>query len=686
VVRSIAVVRWIARHARRFDAIYATGLHTEAVLGGRIAGVPVIVKIVGDPVWERGRRRGWTDEGFDAFESRRPSHPALRALSRLRDATLRRASAVTAPNAELATLIDQWLDGPSGAVVIENGVRTDDLGRRAATTERNALRAAFVGRLVAHKQVDHLIDAIARVSGWELDVVGDGPQRKRLEWLAAELGVAERITFHGDVPHERVARMLAASDALVLASDYEGLPHVVLESLAVGTPVIAPAVGGVGDVIEHGVSGLLVRSADANDLAAALRSWSDDPALAERLRAGATEAGERWTFDRTADDVLGLVEEARARGSLVFCGKTRVPSIDDASGRRRIETIARQVDASVVGIGRPSWRWRGRTRLVAFPSIRPSVLGGAVFYPFATALATLLASGRRPAALVCQSPYEGAAAEAWRRLIPRSLRPSVVVEVHGDWRTATRLYGAPARRLLSAPADAVAAWAVRKADVVRVIGDYTERLVRGAGFGGPIERFVAFSDMQAFLRTPTVPAPEHPRALFAGVLEPYKGVDVLLQAWRRVISERPDAELLIAGSGTHAGELRASAKALGASVRFLGHVDPDTLRTLLDGSSFLVLPSRSEGLGRIVLEAYARNRAVLGSHVGGIPELVQPGGTGDLVPPGDPDALASAIVRLFADRHRTAEMGEDAGAWIRGQHLEDDFEGGIARLAERIAR
>src|SRR5947207_4108039 len=69
VIRSIVVIRWIARYARRFDAIYATGLHTEAVIGGRIAGVPVIVKIVGDPVWERGRRRGWTDEGFDAFRS-----------------------------------------------------------------------------------------------------------------------------------------------------------------------------------------------------------------------------------------------------------------------------------------------------------------------------------------------------------------------------------------------------------------------------------------------------------------------------------------------------------------------------------------------------------------------------------------------------------------------------------------
>jgi glycosyltransferase involved in cell wall biosynthesis len=260
------------------------------------------------------------------------------------------------------------------------------------------------------------------------------------------------------------------------------------------------------------------------------------------------------------------------------------------------------------------------------------------------------------------------------------------VEVHGDWRTATRLYGSPARRLLSAPADAIAARAVRRADLVRVIGDYTERLARSAGFDGPIERFVAFTDLHAFLAVPAVPAPERPRALFAGVLEPYKGVDVLLDAWRGVISERPDAELLIAGTGTHAGELRAAAKTLGPSVRFLGHVDRNTLRTLLDGSSFLVLPSRSEGLGRIVLEAYARNRAVLGTDVGGIPELVQAGWTGDLVPPGDPDALAGAILRLLADPRRTREMGEDAGAWLRGQRLEDDFEGGIARLAERIVR
>ncbi|MFL5738477.1 MAG: glycosyltransferase family 4 protein [Actinomycetota bacterium] len=687
VRRSVAVTRWIARYAGRFDAIYATGLHTEAVIGGRIAGVPVVVKVVGDPVWERGRRRGWTREGFDAFESHRPRHPALRLLAWMRDATLRHAAAITAPNVQLAALIDRWLGGPSGTAVIENGVRTDELGRRAAAVERGGFRAAFVGRLVAHKQVDRVLEAIARSPGWELDVVGDGPERARLESRAAGLGVGERVTFHGDVPHERVARVLAAADALVLASDYEGLPHVVLEALAVGTPVVAPVVGGVGDVVEDGVSGLLLPSSDAGALARALSAWNDDASLGPRLSAGAFAVGTRWTFDRTADEVLSLVEDVRHRGELVFCGKTRVPSSDDATGRSRIESITRHVDASVVGEGRSSWRWRGRTRVVTFPSLRPAMLGGAVFYPFATALATLLASGRRPAMLVCQSPYEGAAAEVWRALIPRSLRPSIVVEVHGDWRTATRLYGSRWRRLLSVPADAVAARAVRGADVVRVIGDYTERLVRAAGFEGPVERFVAFSGgLASFLGAPTVPASGRPRALFAGVLEPYKGVDVLLQAWRRVIAERPDAELVIAGDGTHARELRAAASELGRSLRFVGHVERDRLRALIDDASFLVLPSRSEGLGRIVLEAYARNRPVLGTNVGGIPELVQPGWTGDLVEPGDPGALAEAMLRLLAEPARTAEMGEDAGVWIRGQALEEDFERGIARLAERAAR
>src|SRR5207302_11498188 len=127
---------------------------------------------------------------------------------------------------------------------------------------------------------------------------------------------------------------------------------------------------------------------------------------------------------------------------------------------------------------------------------------------------------------------------------------------------------------------------------------------------------------------PPASGPAPPRVLFAGVLEPYKGVDVLIDAWRRVIGACPEAELVVAGDGTHAAQLRSAAGDL-SGVRFVGHVDRDALRELLDEAWFLVLPSRSEGLGRIVLEAFARNRPVLGASVGGIPELVRPGSTGE---------------------------------------------------------
>ena len=66
--RHAAVVRWIVANRRRIDAIYATGMHPAAVAGARLAGLPSVVKIVGDPVWERGRRQGLTEAEFEAFQ------------------------------------------------------------------------------------------------------------------------------------------------------------------------------------------------------------------------------------------------------------------------------------------------------------------------------------------------------------------------------------------------------------------------------------------------------------------------------------------------------------------------------------------------------------------------------------------------------------------------------------------
>src|SRR5207237_1228728 len=134
----------------------------------------------------------------------------------------------------------------------------------------------------------------------------------------------------------------------------------------------------------------------------------------------------------------------------------------------------------------------------------------------------------RPVAIVTQSPYE--AAFVW--LARTGAR--IVVELHGDWRTATRLYGSPLRRALSPLADAVGTFGLRRAAAVRTISSYTTGLVREVGVE-PAAEFPAFMDLEVFSEREPVPLPPTPAALFVGVLELYNNVDGLARIWRLVV-------------------------------------------------------------------------------------------------------------------------------------------------------
>jgi glycosyltransferase involved in cell wall biosynthesis len=245
----------------------------------------------------------------------------------------------------------------------------------------------------------------------------------------------------------------------------------------------------------------------------------------------------------------------------------------------------------------------------------------------------------RPAAVLAQSPYEAAAALAARRLA--RVDAAVVLDVHGDWRTFTRFYGSPLRRVLAPLADRLAAAAIRRADAVRPVSPYTERLVRELGVR-PADTFPAFMDLEPFLG-PTRPLPARTVALFVGVLERYKNVDGLLEAWRLVRPRLPDAELRIVGRGTLAPLVER------AGVAWTPHLAPEEVAAALDEATLLVLPSRSEGMGRIVVEALARGRPVLATAVGGLPDLVCEGENGVLVGSTDPPTLAEALVATLSD-------------------------------------
>jgi len=123
---------------------------------------------------------------------------------------------------------------------------------------------------------------------------------------------------------------------------------------------------------------------------------------------------------------------------------------------------------------------------------------------------------------------------------------------------------------------------------------------------------------------------------------------------------------------------------LDASVQMLAPMPRPELRSLLDRSSCLVLPSRSEGLGRIVIEAMARSRPVVASRVGGIVELVVDGRSGRLVAPEDPAALAAALIDVLCDRAGAEEMGNESRRQAVARDPLREYEAGIERMANWI--
>ena len=259
----------------------------------------------------------------------------------------------------------------------------------------------------------------------------------------------------------------------------------------------------------------------------------------------------------------------------------------------------------------------------------------------------------------------------------------VVADVHGDPAAATRLYGSPLRKALSPLGDALARAGLRRADGVRTISDYTSGVVRDVGVE-PTATFAAFMDLEPFVATPPAPLPEHPTALFVGVLERYKAIDVLADAWRLAAPRVPGATLEIVGRGTLRDVAERLVADLPEQTRWRESLPTEEVARALDEATVLVLPSRSEGLGRVVVEAFCRGRGVVGSRVGGIPDLVADGVSGLLVPPGDTEALADALVRVLGDRSsRNASARRAARASSPGSRLRRSTRAGARARRDR---
>jgi glycosyltransferase involved in cell wall biosynthesis len=170
-----------------------------------------------------------------------------------------------------------------------------------------------VGRLAAEKNWETLLQAFAKVYPEHPDVrlvlIGDGPARESLQTLAAELGIAERVTFTGSLPFEQVPAYLKAADVFSFASVTETQGLVTIEAMAAGLPVVSVDGSGTRDIVEHGKQGFLVEN-DGDALANGLNQLLSDPSQMKRFRHNALKKAKTFDVNLLTKQIVSVYEQA----------------------------------------------------------------------------------------------------------------------------------------------------------------------------------------------------------------------------------------------------------------------------------------------------------------------------------------------------------------------------------------
>ena len=310
-LRTAALVR---ARARRADVVYTTGMFGRSAAGALAARRPYVVKLTADPAFERSRRRGLVAGDVEDFQRGGGLVPA--ALKRTRDFELRRAAHVFCPSAYLRQLVLSWGVPPDRVSFLPNPAPdVPELPPREQLQRSfglNGATLAFAGRLTAQKSLGRALEAVAAADGVRFVIAGEGPDRRSLEGRARELGIADRVSFLGAQPRERIVELFHAADATILSSSWENFPHTVVEALAVGTPVLAMETGGVAEVVQDGVNGLVVPQGDTAALAEAVRRYFADEDLRERLRAAAASSVAAYAPERVFGELEATLRRVTA--------------------------------------------------------------------------------------------------------------------------------------------------------------------------------------------------------------------------------------------------------------------------------------------------------------------------------------------------------------------------------------
>ncbi|MCB1162625.1 glycosyltransferase [bacterium] len=680
----------------RFDLLHAHAGVPDGAAARRLAatlGLPYVVTSHGSDVLRAPR---WAAAVHDTLHDAFADATAVIFPS---SAALRRAGARGLP-------VDR------GAVVA-NGFRRDlFLAAAPLPLREDPLQVICVANLVPSKNVDRLIEAMARVAtsglALRLHVVGDGPQAPALRHQAEAAGLA--VAWSPALTREELAAALRAADIFALPATGESFGIVYLEAMAAGLPVIAPAGEGIADVIAPERDGLLLPDVEVDTLAAALRRLAADPELRGRIGEAARERAREMDWEAHAERLeaiyAGVLEGAARsapRGRVLHLLYNSEPDHNGYAIRSRYilqgqRDLGWQVSATTGPFQGARWSEGSREsregilyHRLRLPGTdrRRGRLGWRRFLVFAQkAVLDRLLAGRvaailrdaRPALLHAHSPAFNL--NLARRAARRAGVPAlpVVYEVRGLTEETESLVGnTRSGGWLYRKKRRVEERAMAAADAVVTLGEgmRADFVARGI----PSDRlFLMPNGVDTQALQPVAPDPARARGLgltpghvlgFVGSMGRLEGLPWLVEQ----LAALPEPwRLLLIGDGQDRPRLLALARELGVEDRILApgsvpHAEVADWYALLD---FVVLPRLSLRVTELVtplkpLEAMAAERVVLVSDIGGHRELVLPGVNGLLFSRDDAAAFRATLEALAADPARRQALAASARRWVEAE-------------------
>ena len=255
-IRWLKTIYQIVKNGRNSDLIFVNGLGVESAIAALMLKKKLIRKIVGDPVWERAYNQKKTIESFDEFQNNKHSF-LIEVQKLLRNWSVNSAEVVITPSDHLKNFVSE-LGFNNEILKINNGVDITDIKR--TNVHKADINLLIISRLVIQKNINIVIEAMELLDNKnvKLSIIGEGGEFNKLEGVIHELNLQNRVQLLGKIDNNKISQFLLTADIFIQASDYEGLPHSVLEAINYEIPILSTEVGGCKDLLNDGERGFII--------------------------------------------------------------------------------------------------------------------------------------------------------------------------------------------------------------------------------------------------------------------------------------------------------------------------------------------------------------------------------------------------------------------------------------------